>query len=244
MIGDFTGWRGVLIVLGVLVLLASFAVAFGFRSALSGPSQKVELAGLRQGYRTIFANPNAKVVFLAVFTEGICIFGIFPFIAAFLADLGEPRLSIAGLVIAGFAIGGLCYTLTVSRLLPRLGVGWMMSGGGVIAGLQLAFIAVDANWQLQFASFILIGFGFYSLHGSLQNFSSDLAPEARASALALHSFFFFMGQAVGPVIYGFGIAHFGKITTMLISSALVIALGFFCARWLRLQPTGVKTAGL
>ena len=30
-------------------------------------------------------------------------------------------LAIAGIVIAGFAVGGLIYTLSVSRLLPRLG---------------------------------------------------------------------------------------------------------------------------
>jgi len=83
--------------------------------------------------------------------------------------------------------------------------------------------------------------GFYSLHGSLQIFSSDLAPEARASALALHSFFFFMGQAAGPVVYGFGLSHIGKTATMLLSATTIITLGFACARLLRQQqPTGPK----
>lgn len=239
-IGDFVGWRGVLIVLGALVMMASFAVAFGFRNALSGSAQKVPFETLRQGYKTIFRNPNAKVCFIAVFFEGFFILGIFPFVAAFLADLGEPRMSIAGIVIAGFAIGGLGYTMTVSRVLPRIGVHRMMIAGGIIAGLQLAFVAAGANWQLQLFSFLLMGFGFYCLHGSLQNFSSDLAPEARASALALHAFFFFMGQAAGPVGYGLGITYLGKTPTMLLSAAIVIALGFVCARLLQEQPTGVK----
>ena len=198
-IGDFVGWRGVLMLLGVLVMVASFAVAYGFRGALAAPAQKMEFATLRRGYRTIFANPNARVCFTAVFLEGLCILGLFPFVAAFLVDLGEPRLSIAGLVIAGFALGGLGYTLTVSRLLPRIGVNGMMIGGGILAGLQIAFAAVGTPWPLQLVSFFLMGWGFYSIHGSLQIFSSDLAPEARASALAIHAFCFFMGQASGPV---------------------------------------------
>ena len=37
--------------------------------------------------------------------------GLFPYVAAFLFELGETRLSIAGIVIAGFAVGGLFYTL-------------------------------------------------------------------------------------------------------------------------------------
>ena len=48
---------------------------------------------------------------MAVFVEGCCVLGLFPFIAAFLFELGETSLSIAGLVIAGFAVGGLFYTL-------------------------------------------------------------------------------------------------------------------------------------
>lgn len=243
-IGDFVGWRGVLMLLGALVMIASFAVAYGFRGALSGPAQKVPLATLRQGYKTIFRNPNAKVCFTAVFFEGLCILGIFPFVAAFLADLGEPRLSIAGLIIGGFAVGGLGYTLTVSRLLPLLSVNGMMIGGGLLAGLQLAFMALGAPWQWQFFSLLLMGWGFYSLHGSLQNFSSDLAPEARASALALHAFCFFMGQASGPVAYGFGIAHIGKTPTLLISAAIVMTMGFVCAKMLRVQPTGTRSADL
>ena len=61
--------------------------------------------------------------------------GLFPFIAAFLFELGETRLSIAGIVIAGFAVGGLFYTMTVSRFLPRLGVNGMMIAGAALVGV-------------------------------------------------------------------------------------------------------------
>jgi hypothetical protein len=62
--------------------------------------------------------------------------------------------------------------------------------------------------------------------------------EARASALSLHSFFFFMGQTIGPIAYGFGILNAGKIPTLLASVAIIVALGFICARLLRpTRPT-------
>ncbi len=67
----------------------------------------------------------------AVFVEGCCVLGLFPYLAAFLFELGETSLSIAGIVIAGFAVGGLFYTLTVSRFLPRLGVKGMMIAGAI-----------------------------------------------------------------------------------------------------------------
>jgi predicted MFS family arabinose efflux permease len=81
-----------------------------------------------------------------------------------------------------------------------------------------------------------MGWGFYMIHGCLQVFASELTVEARATALALHSFFFFMGQTVGPLAYGFGLQHAGKVPTLLASAAIITALGFVCARLLRQRP--------
>ena len=159
--------------------------------------------------------------------------GLFPFIAAFLFDLGETSLSIAGIVIAGFAIGGLFYTLTVSRLLPRLGVKGMMIAGAALVALQLVAVAFGPRWKLQALSLLFMGWGFYMIHGCLQVFASELSVEARATALSLHSFFFFMGQTIGPIAYGFGIQHAGKVPTLLTAAAIMVVLGFVCAKLLR-----------
>jgi predicted MFS family arabinose efflux permease len=233
-IGDLLGWRGVLAVLGGLAVAASVAVAIGFRGGgLTRAPVKVDLSVLRHGYRTIFANPNARVCYPAVFIEGCCVLGLFPYVASFLFEQGVTSLSIGGLVIAGFAVGGLFYTVTVSRLLPRLGVNVMMIAGAALMGLQLAVIAFGPRWQFQAVNFIFMGWGFYMIHGSLQVFASELSVEARATALSLHSFFFFMGQTVGPIAYGFGILNAGKMPTLLASAVIITALGFACARLLR-----------
>ncbi len=232
LIGDFMGWRGVLAVLGVLVILASAAVLMGFRGAELTRPPRTNLAALRHGYRTIFTNPNA-FCYAAVFIEGCCVLGLFPYIASFLFDLGETSLSIAGVVIAGFAVGGLVYTLTVSRFLPKIGVNGMMISGAALVGLQLIVVAIGPGWQVQTVSLIFMGWGFYMIHGCLQVVASELSVEARATALSLHSFFFFMGQTIGPIAYGFGILHAGKMPTLLVASVVITALGFVCARLLR-----------
>jgi predicted MFS family arabinose efflux permease len=232
LIGDFLGWRGVLAVLGALVVLASVAVAAGFRGAELQQPPKTNLSALRAGYRTIFTNPNV-LCYGAVFVEGCCVLGLFPYIASFLFDLGETSLSIAGIVIAGFAVGGLFYTMTISRFLPLLGVNGMMIAGASLVGLQLAFIAFGPSWKIQALSLVFMGWGFYMIHGCLQVFASELSVEARATALSLHSFFFFLGQTVGPIAYGFGIQNVGKIPTLLTGAVVTVALGMACARLLR-----------
>ncbi len=236
LIGDLLGWRGVLALLGALVIAASIAIAAGFRGADLARPPRSSFAMLRSGYWTIFTNPNAKVCYGAVFIEGCCVLGLFPFIASFLFELGETSLSIAGIVIAGFAIGGLFYTLTVSRFLPRLGVRGMMIAGATLVGLQLAATAFGPGWKVQMACLFVMGWGFYMIHGCLQVFASELSAEARATALSLHSFFFFMGQTCGPIAYGFGIEHIGKLPTLLAAASLIIALGFVCAHLLRQRP--------
>jgi predicted MFS family arabinose efflux permease len=233
LIGDFLGWRGVLAVLGALVIVASIAVAAGFRGARLKHAPKTSLAALRTGYRTIFTNPNARICYSAVFVEGCCVLGLFPYIASFLFDLGQTSLSIAGIVIAGFAVGGLFYTMTVSRLLPRLGVRGMMIAGMTLVASQLVAIAFGPRWEVQTLNLIVMGWGFYMAHGCLQVFASELSVEARATALSLHSFFFFMGQTVGPLAYGFGLQHAGKVPTLMASAAVMVVLGLVCARLLK-----------
>ena len=232
-IGDLVGWRGVLVILGLLTIVAAVAVGTGFRrSNAIATSRQMRFADLRHGYRQIFRNPNAKVCYSAVFIEGCCVLGLFPYVAAFLFELGETRLSIAGFVIAGFAIGGLFYTLTVSSFLPRLGERGMMIIGGILVASQIVAIGVGPGWRIQMLNFILMGWGFYMLHGCLQVFASELSEEARATALSLHSFFFFMGQTAGPIAYGLSLSAVGKLPTLAASAAIIVVLGFVCARLL------------
>ena len=203
LIGDFLGWRGVLAVLGVWSLLASIAVAAGFRgAALTRPQNRT--CGAQTGLSHHLRQSERAFFTVAVFVEGCCVLGLFPYIAAFLFELGETSLSIAGLVIAGFAVGGLFYTLSVSRFLPWLGVKGMMISGATLVGLPLAVVALGPARKVQAVNLLFMGWGFYMIHGCLQVFASELSVEARATALSLHSFFFFMGQTVGPIAYGFG----------------------------------------
>src|SRR6185437_6450302 len=201
------------------------------------------LSALKSGYRTIFTNPNARICYCAVFVEGCCVLGLFPFIASFLFDLGETSLSVAGIVIAGFAIGGLFYAMTVSRFLLAIGVRGMMISGGTLVGLQLVATAFGPAWKLQFLCMLMMGWGFYMIHGCLQVFASELSVEARATALSLHSFFFFMGQTVGPIAYGFGLEQGGKMTTLVTAAACMMALGLVCAGVLRQRaPADARTS--
>jgi len=240
-VGDFVGWRGVLAGIGLLLMLASAAVAWGFRRELGSHGKAIRLGDLSSIYREIFAHPHAVTCFAVVLVDGAVVFGIFPFVASFLAEMGESRLSIAGIVIAGFAVGGLVYSVVVSRLLNRYGISGLMMDGAALVALQFVLLTFGPRWEVQFLLFTLIGTGFYLMHGSVQVFVSEISATARSVVVSLHSFSFFLGQSIGPIAYGYGLSTLGKKPTLLIAATLMVLLGIACVRLLR--PSLIRSEG-
>ncbi len=232
-IGDLIGWRGVFFATGAFCLIALAFALPRFRG-MSESAGRFDLAMLIRNYRAIFSNPLAKYCFGAVVVEAVFMFGVFPYMAGMLHTEGTMRASIAGIVLAGFAVGGIIYTVTVARLLANFGETRLMASGGMVMAFCLIVIALRAPWPVEFANFVLLGFGFYLLHGCIQVFVTELAPAARGSAMAGHSFFFFLGQAAGPVVYGVGLSSSIGITPVLLCGAVVLTLtGWICALRLR-----------
>jgi len=229
---DLFDWRAVFIAMAVLGF-AIIAVAVPGLRGVGKAGGKFDLSNIGPNYRTIFSNPLAKICFGAVLLEGAFMYGVFPHMAELLHQAGETRASIAGLVIGGFGIGGAAYAFVVRWLLSRVGETWMMRSGGLAMGVCLLVIALRLPWPFEFANFVALGLAFYVLHAVIQVYASELAPAARGSALALHSFFFFLGQAAGPAIYSAAFVVVG-VTPILIFAALVlVTVGFVCAATLR-----------
>lgn len=240
-VGDLAGWRAVFIVTGLLGLIVTITALVGFRKVPKESPAGFDLATIGPNYRAIFANPHAKYCFGAVFIEALVVFGIFPYMAAILLEAGETRASIAGFVLAGFGVGAVFYAMLVRFLLHWLGERWMMLGGGLIMATFLLMLTLRLPWPFEFANFLMLGFGFYWLHGIIQVYATELAPQARSSAMALHSMAFFLGQAAGPVAYGAGFATVGK-TPLLVAGAVMIALvGYVCSIKLRRAPAATTT---
>jgi predicted MFS family arabinose efflux permease len=232
-IGDLTGWRGVFFVITALGVLAIGVAIVTLRKAVRARPMRLSLSGFSRGYGSVFANPRAKVCFGAVFVEGVVIFGLFPFIALLLHVAGETRATIAGVVIAGFSLGGVVYALTVPMLVARWRPDQLMIGGGVTAAFALALVSFNLPWAVQFAAFTLLGFGFYSMHASIQVQATELSSTARGAAMSLHSFFFFVGHASGPVLYGLGFVKLGSAVTLTVAALIAMAIGLVTARLLR-----------
>lgn len=231
-IGDVVGWRGVFFVTGAIDLVALAVAIPGFRSLNESPG-RFDLSTFIPNYRAVFSNPLAKYCFGAVFVEALFLFGVFPYMAVLLREAGETHASIAGVVIAGFGIGGVIYTVMVAWLVAHISERRLMAAGGMVMGACLLVIALRMPWPVEFMNFMVMGFGFYLLHGCIQVYVTELAPSARGSATAGHSMFFFLGQAAGPVVYGAGLTSVGITPVLVVGAAALAVTGWTCALCLR-----------
>jgi predicted MFS family arabinose efflux permease len=223
----FIGWRGVFVISAVMMVVAFVATLTGFRNAPRGAAFDLRTALRRYG--EILRNPRARLLFGFVFVEAIAVFSIFPYLAPLLEERGQGGSAEAGLALAGFAIGGLVYSALVRWMLATLGLRLMLVAGGIISAAAFLAFGLAGSWQMDTLAMLALGTGFYMLHNSFQTQVTELAPQARASAVALHAFSFFCGQALGVVVFGFGLRAIGLLPSMAISAVAILLVGLAAA---------------
>jgi predicted MFS family arabinose efflux permease len=233
-LADLFGWRAVFLGIGLVAVASLINALINLRHVPQAPPGRLDLASIPGRYLAIFANPRAKFCYLSVFLEGVAIFGLFSFVALLLVAGGETRASIAGLVIAGFSVGGVIYTLAVVPLITRR---WqpreLMLAGGALCAATFVGLALSPTWPVQLGLYMLMGVGFYTLHGCIQVEASELSITARGTALSMHSLFFFLGAAAGPVLYSLGFAWLGPATSVVLGGIVVMLTALMCAHYLR-----------
>jgi len=220
-LSDWIGWRGGLASTALVAAVSAVGVVGWLKPVAEAPRSRFSVAGAMAKFALVLRNPRAAVCYGTVFLESIAIYGVLPFVPELLEQRGGGTATQAGLAIAGLGIGGLMFSLFVAQFLQVFSPFALMVGGGLIGGVGLAGLAFSGSWPVKMACFVVIGLGFFMLHNSLQNRATELAPTARGSAVSLHAFFFFLGQALAPALFGIGLHSIGA-TPMLLGSAVLL----------------------
>jgi MFS family permease len=222
------GWRGVSLLCAVAALAA--AVPMRAEPGVREAGRPVNLAEALIRYRHLWSLPAARILYGSVFLEGVLIFGMFPFIAPLLAERALGGAPEAGFAVAAFAAGGFVFAAIVPALLRRGGQRATLGVGGIVAALGLTAQGLaPAAWVLILGC-LLVGLGFYLMHSAIQTRVTEVAPMARGSAVAMHSFCFFLGQSLGPAAMGAGRALLGPDLALLVAAVGIAALGVRLSR--------------
>jgi predicted MFS family arabinose efflux permease len=224
LLAAWIGWRGVFGLAAALTAAAALGAILGFQESRR-PPERLSLAEALERYRRVLTNRRARFLYAFVFVDGMAFFGLMPYVAPNLEARAEGGPFEAGLVLAGFALGGLLYSALVTWLLRVLGLGRMFVSGGCAAGAALLGLAVGHGWMLEAALMVALGTAFYMIHNSYQTQVTEVVPDARASAIAFHAFSFFIGQALGVALFGAGIGTLGWTASLATAAAAAVALG-------------------
>jgi predicted MFS family arabinose efflux permease len=233
----FIGWRGVIL----LCAAASLAALLVLRAGVAQPAavRRFDLVEALTRYRAILGLAAARKLYAAVFIEGALLFGVFPFLAPIFAERGQGGAQEAGFAIAAYALGGFAFAALAPAMLRRLGQSRMIVLGGAVCGTGLATLAIAPAAWIGIAACLVLGLGFYMVHSSIQTRVTEVAPQARGSAVALHAFSFFLGHSLGPILIAAGRASLGPAGAILAAAAGMFALGL----WLGLGGPASRSAG-
>jgi MFS transporter, YNFM family, putative membrane transport protein len=192
-------------------------------------------SGLIAGYRHVLSRPWARFVTLCAFIEGVLMFGSFAYVGADLHVRQGLSFSAVGLVLGLFGAGGLVYAASVQHLLNRLGQSGLAAGGGIILGICYLALAAGLHWSVGFIAIGVIGLGFFMLHNTLQVNATQMAPEARSTALGIFSAALYLGQSFGIALAAPVIDRFGAPPVFVVSALLLPLLALWFAAGLRRQ---------
>jgi predicted MFS family arabinose efflux permease len=229
LLSDSIGWRPVFGISAAVALIAGIAVRLLVQPRPEAERPAFNMAVVKTNYAKVLANPLARYCYGAVAAEGMFIYGFLPYVAALLEARGAGSVREAGFVVAGIGLGGLLFSLAVSGLLKRLTRSAVMRAGGVVISVGLIGVGIGPSWPLEMLAFTVVGLGFYMLHTGIQTEATELAPDARGSAIALHAFSLFMGMALGPVVYGLMIPALGAAVSVSLGGLVVLVAAWLIA---------------
>ena len=226
MLAQFFSWKTLFLIVG----LTGFGVSMVF---LLRQSATVRLpvppqASLLDRYRKIFRGSRAWIVYGSVCLEGMLLFGGFTYLGVYANRiLGLDYFQI-GLLTAGFSVAAFGGTWFVPRIIRRVGQHRMPLLGSIILTAAFSLIWLITDWRSLCGGFFLLGVGYILLHTSLQTYATELLPESRGICVSLFAFFLFLGNGLGPILFGLFYDWNGAGGMLAAATGCLVLFTFFC----------------
>jgi predicted MFS family arabinose efflux permease len=159
-------------------------------------------------HRALFARSPVRWILVIGAAETFFFFGAFVFLGAYLKQRFDLSYTIIGAILAGYGIGGLLYSASFRWLLRLLGERGLMLSGGILGAVLFPTLLLAPHWGYTIPCTIGLGIAFYLVHNTIQTKATEVAPDARGSAVAIYASAFGFGQAAGVGAMGFASSIF------------------------------------
>ena len=236
---DALGWRWAFVFMTLLFGVVGSLLYLDLRRQRSLPA-KVEPphpSAVRPGFVKqavlILTGRWSRVILLLALVEGAAGFGVLAIWASHLHRSLGLSLSMAGAIVALFGLGGMLYMAMGRHLIRRFGQQGLVLIGGAIVGVSALGLAYTPHWGPALPASLLAGFGFFMFHNTMQANATQMAPQARGTAVSLFSSALFMGQSIGVVLAASLIDRIGSSAVIALGGAVMALEGIYFAWALR-----------
>ena len=144
-------------------------------------------------------SPWAVLVVLLALVEGGVILGFLTYLAPAL-ESGGYGAAVSGLAVGLFGVATLVWSRLTGRVADRFGKGASILLGGALLSAGYATGALSQGFSGIAASAFLVGGGFAFMHPTLQNWATEVVPEARATVISLFAAALFVGSGLATVL--------------------------------------------
>ena len=227
LLSELFSWREVFYGLAAVFALASVFLLAEDRKSRPETAPVQTRQNVFRACGEILRDSWARTVLIAVFLEGAFIFGAFAYVGVFLKSRFALSFGLTGALMACYGLGGFLYSLFVRRLLSRFDQRQFVRTGGILLLVCFAVLPWLPVWQIYAPVLACLGFGFYLFHNTLQTKATEMAPEARGTALSMFAFSLFTGQAAG-VAASTAAVHFSSYAPLFTAAGLLLLL---LTRW-------------
>lgn len=153
--------------------------------------------------------PRVRWVLMVTGIEGALAFGTLAFVPSQLVQHFGLTASVAGALMALYGMGGLGYSQLARRWLGWLGERGLALLGSTLVAMGLLLLVWTHHVVFAALGCLSAGLGFYMLHNTLQTQATQMAPEARGSAVTLFACMLFFGQSAGVLVTAQTVDHGG-----------------------------------
>ncbi len=230
------GWRNAFVVLALM-----FASAAALLFVRMGPQRRVPIrregsyAQQALGSLRLLRVARVRWVLGVTAIEGALAFGTLAFVPSLLVQQLHLSAAWAGGLMALYGVGGLLYSQFARHWLARFGERGLARLGSRLVAAGLLLLAW-APWALLAAlGCLAAGLGFYMLHNTLQTQATQMAPEARGSAVTLFACLLFFGQSCGVLLVAFAVDGGGLRWTYTLAALGMVLLGLEITRKVQLR---------
>jgi predicted MFS family arabinose efflux permease len=125
---------------------------------------------------------------------------------------------------------------SVQTLVNRLGQTGLVIWGCAILCICYLALAFSPVWWTAIGAIAAIGLGFHMMHNTLQVNATQMAPQVRATALALFACALYLGQSAGVAMAAPVVDRHGAMPVFVAAALLWPLLGGWFVGRLRRKP--------